>query len=201
MSVLRALDRYLTKAVTWLLLLFFVLMLGIAALQVVLRVLLHTGIIWGDIAARHMVLWVGFFGAYMATREDKHFHIDVLTRFLSPQLKGWFAAFSDLFAIVICYLMVQASLTFINVGMDADSMLFLQVSQRAAAWIVPLGFGLIMLQFMFRMIENVVAAIRGGRPGGGGSPELPSDTTPLADSAPPGPGQVPPVAGQAGGAS
>lgn len=161
MSVLRSFDRVLTKVVTWLLLFFFVMMLGIAALQVLLRLFLHTGIIWGDIAARHMVLWVGFFGAYMATREDKHFHIDVLTRFLHPKLKAWFGAFSDLFAIVICYFMLQASLTFVEVGMDADSMLFLQVPQRAAAIIVPLGFGLMLIQFLLRMIENIVRGVRG----------------------------------------
>ena len=161
MSVLRAFDRFLTKAVTWLLMFFFVMMLGIAALQVLLRLFLHTGIPWGDIAARHMVLWVGFFGAYMATREDKHFHIDILTRFLHPKLKAWFAAFSDLFAIVICYFMLQASLTFVSVGMDADSMLFLQVPQRAVAIIVPLGFGLILIQFLLRMIENIVRGVRG----------------------------------------
>jgi len=186
--IVRLLDRIVTKLITWLLVLFFVLMLGIAALQVLLRLFFHTGILWGDIAARHMVLWVGFFGAYMATRDDKHFHIDVLTRFLSPRVRGWFAAFSDLFAIVICYFMVQASLTFIDVGMDADSMLFLQVSQRAAAAIVPLGFGLIMLQFIFRMIESVAAAIRGGKPDGGGTPQMPADTTPMAGSIPPSPG-------------
>jgi TRAP-type C4-dicarboxylate transport system permease small subunit len=161
MNVLRAFDRFLTKAVTWLLMFFFVMMLGIAALQVLLRLFFHTGIPWGDIAARHMVLWVGFFGAYMATREDKHFHIDILTRFLHPKLKAWFAAFSDLFAIVICYFMLQASLTFVEVGMDADSMLFLQVPQRAAAIIVPLGFGLILIQFLLRMIENIVRGVRG----------------------------------------
>jgi TRAP-type C4-dicarboxylate transport system permease small subunit len=161
MNVLRTFDRILTKAVTWLLMFFFVMMLGIAALQVLLRLFFHTGITWGDIAARHMVLWVGFFGAYMATREDKHFHIDILTRFLHPKLKSWFAAFSDLFAIVICYFMLQASLTFVSVGMDADSMLFLQVPQRAVAIIVPLGFGLILVQFLLRMIENIVRAIRG----------------------------------------
>jgi TRAP-type C4-dicarboxylate transport system permease small subunit len=161
MSLLRSLDRVLTKVVTWLLLFFFVMMLGIAALQVLLRLFLHTGIPWGDIAARHMVLWVGFFGAYMATREDKHFHIDILTRFLHPKLKAWFASFSDLFAIVICYFMLQASLTFVEVGMDADSMLFLQVPQRAVAIIVPLGFGLMLIQFLLRMIENIVRAVRG----------------------------------------
>lgn len=166
MRFLRALEKILTKAVTWLLVFFFVVMLGIAAVQVLLRIFFHSGVIWGDIAARHMVLWVGFFGAYMATREDKHFHIDVLTRFLSPKLKAWFSAFSDLFAIVICYFMLQASLTFVEVGMDADSMLFLQVPQRAAAVIVPLGFCLIMIQFLLRMIENIAGALRGPAPEG-----------------------------------
>jgi TRAP-type C4-dicarboxylate transport system permease small subunit len=161
MRLLRTLERILTKVVTWLLVLFFVLMLGIAALQVVLRIGFHTGLLWGDIAARHLVLWVGFFGAYMATREDKHFHIDVLTRFLHPTLKAWFSVLSDLFAIVICYFMMQASLTFIDVGMEADSMLFLMISQRAAAYIVPIGFGLIMIQFFLRMIENIARALRG----------------------------------------
>jgi TRAP-type C4-dicarboxylate transport system permease small subunit len=45
--------------------------------------------------------------------------------------------------------------------MDADSMLFLQVPQRAVAIIVPLGFGLMLIQFLLRMIENIVRAIRG----------------------------------------
>jgi TRAP-type C4-dicarboxylate transport system permease small subunit len=35
------------------------------------------------------------------------------------------------------------------------------VPQRAAAIIVPLGFGLILIQFFLRMIENIVRAVRG----------------------------------------
>ncbi|HUI64093.1 MAG TPA: TRAP transporter small permease subunit [Bacteroidota bacterium] len=166
MKHLRMLDRALSGAITALLVLFFVAMLSIAALQVILRLFFHTGILWGDIAARHMVLWVGFFGAYMATREDKHFHIDMLTRFLHVRLRAYFSAFSDLFAVFICYLLFRASLTFIYEGMDADEMLFMQVSQRAAAIIVPAGFALIMLQFLIRMIENVARALRPGEQGG-----------------------------------
>jgi TRAP-type C4-dicarboxylate transport system permease small subunit len=60
--------------------------------------------------------------------------------------------------------MLQASVTFIEVGMDADSMLFLQISQRMAAMILPVGFGLIMVQFLLRMIVNVVAGVHGPAP-------------------------------------
>jgi TRAP-type C4-dicarboxylate transport system permease small subunit len=48
--------------------------------------------------------------------------------------------------------------------MDADSMLFLQISQRMAAMILPVGFGLIMVQFLLRMIVNVVAGVHGPAP-------------------------------------
>jgi TRAP-type C4-dicarboxylate transport system permease small subunit len=162
--ILKLVDHTITTLVTWCLLLLFVGMVGIAALQVLLRIFFQSGILWGDVAARHMVLWVGFLGAYMATREDKHFHIDVLTRFLPVRFRSWLGALSDLFAVVICYLLLQASLTFIEVGMDPEAMLFPHVTERNAAMILPVGFGLIMLQFLLRMIANIFTAIGGSVP-------------------------------------
>jgi len=161
MKNLRTFDRALTSVVMACLVVAFAVMLGLAAVQVFLRGAFHTGLLWGDVAARHLVIWVGFFGAYLATQENKHFHIDILTRFLSQRLRLWFAAFSDLFAAVICYLLMQASLTYLNVGLDSDSTAFLDIPQRTVAMIVPVGFGLIMVQFLLRMVESIVQAVRG----------------------------------------
>jgi TRAP-type C4-dicarboxylate transport system permease small subunit len=161
MKILRTFDRALTSIVMALLVTAFAIMLGLAAVQVFLRGVFHTGLLWGDVAARHLVIWVGFFGAYLATRENKHFHIDILTRFLSQRLRLWFAAFSDLFAAVICSLLMRASLTYLTVGMDAESTLFLGIPQRTVAMIVPIGFGLIMVQFLLRMVECIIQAVRG----------------------------------------
>ena len=164
MKIIRVLDKGLTTLVTAVLVLSFAVMLGLAATQVILRGVFHTGILWGDVAARHLVIWVGFFGAYLATREDKHFHIDVLTRFLGPRARVWFAACSDLFASVICCFLVRASWTFVTVGMDPEAILFLHIPQSAVAMVVPGGFALIMVQFLLRMVESVNRAL-------GGSPE------------------------------
>lgn len=161
MTFLRAVDRGLSLVVTTCLVMAFSVMLGLAVFQLVLRGIFHGGLLWGDVAARHLVLWVGFFGAYLATQENKHFRIDVLTRFLNPRVRLWFAAFSDLFAAVICYFLFQASLTFVHVGMDPDAMLFLQVPQQAVAYIVPIGFALIMVQFLIRMAFSISTALKG----------------------------------------
>jgi TRAP-type C4-dicarboxylate transport system permease small subunit len=162
--VIRQIDRALTAIVMVFLICAFSLMLGLAVLQVFLRGTLHTGIVWGDVAARQLVIWVGFFGAYLATRSKKHFRIDVLTRFLGPRLRLWFNAFSDLFAALICFFLVIASWTFVTVGLDPSATLFLGIPQTAAATIVPGGFGLIMAQFLLRTIDGLATAIRGAPP-------------------------------------
>ncbi len=159
MKVLRAFDRGLMAVVGGLLVLSFTVMLVLAALQVILRFFFQTGILWGDVAARSLVLWVGFFGAYIATRENKHFRIDVLTRFLAPRLRLWLSAFSDLFGAAVCYFLLQASRTFVLVGIDPESKAFLGIPQAVIAIIVPAGFALILLQFLLRMVESIAAAL------------------------------------------
>jgi len=161
MKALRAFDRALTAFVNAFLLLSFSIMLGLAALQVLLRFFFHIGILWGDVAARNLVIWVGFFGAYLATRENKHFRIDVLTRLVPLRIRSWLFAFTDLFAAVISYFLFQASLNFVRLGIDPEAIAFLGISQTVVAMIVPIGFGLIIVQFLIRTVESVVAAVRG----------------------------------------
>lgn len=161
MKQLHALDRALTAVVNALLVLGFAVMLGLAALQVFLRFFFHTGILWGDVAARNLVIWVGFFGAYIATRENKHFRIDVLTRLLRPGIRAWLFALTDVFAAVISSFLLSASLTFVRVGIDPESTLFLQIPQTVAAMILPVGFGLIVVQFLIRAVDSVAMAVRG----------------------------------------
>jgi TRAP-type C4-dicarboxylate transport system permease small subunit len=161
MTILRAIDRGLTSVINGLLVLSFTVMLGLAATQVFLRFFFHIGILWGDIAARNLVIWVGFFGAYLATRENKHFRIDVLTRLLPLRLRLWLFALTDVFAGVVCYFLLRASMNFVSIGIDPDSVAFLHIPQTVVASIVPIGFGIIILQFLLRAIESAVTALRG----------------------------------------
>jgi len=160
MTVLTKIERALSAAVTAFLVLTFTIMLGLAAVQVFLRFFFHTGILWGDVAARHLVVWVGFFGAFLAARENKHFRIDVLTRFVPWRFRQWLAAFTDLFAAVISSFLLRASITFVDVGIDPDAVAFFHIPQTAVAWIVPAGFGLLSLEFLLRAAQSVASAIR-----------------------------------------
>ena len=63
--------------------------MGLALYQIVLRNIIGTGIVWGDILIRLMVLWLGMVGAMAATRQRKHISVDLVTRFLSPDGDGF----------------------------------------------------------------------------------------------------------------
>jgi TRAP-type C4-dicarboxylate transport system permease small subunit len=161
MKVIGLIDRGLTAIVTALLVCSFTLMFGLSVSQVLLREIIHATTLWGDLAARHLVIWVGFFGAYLASRGKRHFHIGFLHRFMGPRSRPWFDLAADLFAAVICALLVAAGWTFVTLGLDPAAVLFLGIPQTAAALIVPVGFGLMMLQFLLRTIQGLVKAVRG----------------------------------------
>ena len=160
---LTRIDRVLSIAVTSVLVCAFAVMLGLAALQLLLRGTFHYSISWGDIASRQMVIWVGFLGAFLATRGGKHFRIDVLTRLFPPRARGWVTAVSDLFAAAVCLFLVRAAMTFVTAGLDPNAILLLGIPQTAAAMIVPTGFALIALQLLLRTVEGAAGAVRGPR--------------------------------------
>jgi TRAP-type C4-dicarboxylate transport system permease small subunit len=95
-------DRMLRRAVDTLLVALFAVMLGLSAIQIVLRYVLGTGMPWAEVASRNLVLWVGLLGAVLATAHTKHFQLDVLTRFLNEQLKRWFDVFAESFGAIVC---------------------------------------------------------------------------------------------------
>jgi len=81
-KILQTVDSGLAYVETGLIILILGSMVLLSFLQVLMRNFFDTGILWGDIFLRHLVLWVGFIGASLATREEKHINIDLLTRLI-----------------------------------------------------------------------------------------------------------------------
>jgi TRAP-type C4-dicarboxylate transport system permease small subunit len=159
LKLVNLLDRVIAQAVQAAMMLLFTVMLGLSVTQIVLRYFFHTSIFWGDIVARQTVIWVGFFGAIFAVREDKHFKIDILTRFLGTRSRNWFIVFSYVFSAAICVLLAKSAITFITTGLETDTTGDSPVSLAFAASIIPIGFGLMAVQFLIRSIQSAHEAL------------------------------------------
>jgi TRAP-type C4-dicarboxylate transport system permease small subunit len=157
-----------SNALSWIERSLLVLMLAVitllAFLQVILRNVFSEGILWADPLLRHMVLWMGFLGASLATQKEKHITIDLMTRFFRPPLTHLIRIATNLFASGVCWFLSQAGWTFLQNERDSGDILFTIGSYNFPAWwfqiIIPIGFGLMTFRFLIAAIEHSVKAVR-----------------------------------------
>ena len=122
-------------------------MVGLAVLQIFLRILFSTGIIWGDVALRHLVLWLGLVGAVLATRESRHIAIDILPRILKGRITVFLGLFIDFFSAFIGILLARAGLIFVRDEFLSQASPFLGIPGWVLAVIFPLAFSTIAFHF------------------------------------------------------
>jgi len=164
MKYLQAVSRALNVLERFLIVLLLGVMVVLAFAQVILRNFFDSGLLWGDPFLRHLVLWIGFLGASLATQQEKHINIDLLTRFASPKIVNIFHIATNLFAALVCYYLMSAGWTFLQSEMESHEALFSIGETAFAAWwfqtVIPAGFGLMSFRFFIRSIEHVMEAIR-----------------------------------------
>lgn len=133
----------------------FVLMVGTAVSQILMRNLLGGGIVWGEILVRILVLWIGLVGAMVASRKGKHISIDVLNRYLPPRAKGIAKAGVELFTALVCAIAAFYSLRFVLVDFDDGGRAFAQVPVWLCESVIPVAFSVIALRHFLSFLINI----------------------------------------------
>ena len=138
-------------------------MILVAFSQIVLRNLLSTGLAWGDPFVRNLVLWVGFIGAALATKEGKHITIDVVSRWMSPLGRDLIGFLTHLFSSFICGLLTFAALKFIKNEIQMENIAFWGIPAWIPEIILPVIFGLMTLRFGLRSFRNLSTVMKMGK--------------------------------------
>jgi len=139
-------------------------MILIAFLQIVLRNLFFTGLSWGDPLVRNLVLWVGFIGAALATKEGKHINIDVFSRWMPTLGKGLIEFLTQLFSFFICGLLTFSALKFNKNEAQMGTVTFLGIPAWIPEIILPVIFTLMALRFGLRSFKNLsMRGYQGGK--------------------------------------
>lgn len=131
-------------------------MIFVAFVQIVLRNVLSTGLAWGDALVRNLVLWTGFIGAAVATREGKHISMDVVSRWVSPKKRVGIEIITNGFSLSVCAFLTFAALKFVRNEIQMKSVLFLNVPSWASEIILPLTFGVMTFRFCLRFLKGIL---------------------------------------------
>ncbi|HHH44392.1 MAG TPA: TRAP transporter small permease [Gammaproteobacteria bacterium] len=150
MSFLQRLRDGLVRMETWLAAISLLLLLALALLQILVRNLFDAGFADADTLTRYLVLYVTFFGAAVAIDRDRHIKIDVCCTLLNPvTLRKLYRPLRALAALV-CAFFTEAAVRF-----WLDSWQYAPEHERwlvLVSLILPLGFGLLTIQFVLASI-------------------------------------------------
>ena len=114
--------------------------ISLGLLQVLWRNLLAGGLFWADEFLQHLVLWLGFLGASLATRAQRHLYIDLFVRLTPERWRRPLRLVVHSAALLVCVLLTQAAWTFVRSEYAAGTVLTCGVPTWTAQSIIPLGF-------------------------------------------------------------
>ncbi len=139
----------------WTIVLMMVLLVLFALYQIVLRNFFSTGIVWGDIFLRHVVLWIGFLGACRATAEDKHIHIDLSALISTRWLRSLLGLLRVVFLSAVCTVLFYASWIFLGDEKSSGYFAFLDIPYWWLQTIFPLSFLVMTLRSLSQLWRNL----------------------------------------------
>jgi TRAP-type C4-dicarboxylate transport system permease small subunit len=148
------LDEIIARAEQFMLAIMLSSMILIAFLQIVLRNFFATGLSWADPMVRYLVLWAGFTGAALATREGRHIKIDVLSQWLPGLSKRIVRLITNLFSFFICGVLTYAAFVFIRNEAQISGTTFLGIPVWIPELIICISFGLMALRFGFHALGD-----------------------------------------------
>jgi len=155
---IKRLDSVIEWTEGWLVCLILAEMILLAFAQVILRNIFSFGYAWIEELLRVSVLWVGFLGASLAIKQERHINIDVLSRTIPEQYKPVLKTIINLVLFGVCLTLLLASVEYIRVEKE-----FGEISDQlhAPVWILqlifPFLFGLGCFRFTVQTIESLIS--------------------------------------------
>ena len=136
-------------------------MVTLAFAQVILRHF-SLGLLWGETALKHLVLWTGFMGAALAAASEKHFAWEAAHVGAPQRLKPWLRLSANLSGAVITALLLKASWTYVLDDRAAGAELMTVAGVVVPSWIasagIPLGFALVLTHLLFKSVDAAAEA-------------------------------------------
>jgi len=124
----------------------------LAVLQIFLRNFFDSGIVWGDVLLRIIVLWIGMFGAMYASRNNEHINIEIGLKYLSKKIKPYVQAVVFLFTAAVCGIVAWYSVSFVLIEYQDGASAFSKVPVWLTEVIIPVAFINISLRYLISTI-------------------------------------------------
>ncbi len=152
---LKIVDNLFDKAEKVLLISILSFVIGLSFLQVIMRNFFEGGFVWGDVFLRHMVLWLGLIGASVATKENRHINIDIVSRLLKAKSKIIVNLLVSLISVYVCWLLLMSSIKFVSAEKEFGTTIFSDTPAWIFQSIFPIAFSIMEFRFVLNIFNNL----------------------------------------------
>jgi len=156
MRFVKAFERGLNVALRWFCIILFALLVLLVCWQVFVRLVLHSGNAWTEVAARIIFIWQGLIGAAYVIGEKDDVAIDFFVRKLPASIvKGVEILVHLIIGFFAAWIMVYGGGLVSKSGWS-DTVQLLPVSAGVISLAVPIAGGIIVLYTIIHIIETIV---------------------------------------------
>ena len=153
---IRRLKKRAAQLESWFLVLLFCSTLVLAFGQILLRSIFNTTFPWTDPAIRHLVLWVGLWGALWTTRNGNHLKIEIAKHWLPPHLRLIAQLIVSSFSSTVCLILSWQSIRFIR-----DEITYVTESIGGVElWVFQLVFPAVFTLMAIHFIQIISHCVR-----------------------------------------
>jgi TRAP-type C4-dicarboxylate transport system permease small subunit len=135
-------------------------MSGMAVMQIILRNIFESGILWGDTFVRILVLWVGLVGAMAASRKNEHISVDIIKQYLPKRWKDSVSSIVMFFTALVCLVTAGYSLKFVLSEFEYSGVAFAHVPLWICMVIIPFAFMVIAVRYFLQSISHFIRSMR-----------------------------------------
>ncbi|MBC5809523.1 MAG: TRAP transporter large permease subunit [Candidatus Eremiobacteraeota bacterium] len=135
--------------------------IGILALGVFMRYVVHDAFIWTDELATVLLLWLAMLGSVVAYRRGEHIRLTAVLRRVSARTREILEAVSSVIIVIFVIELVPASFAFFKLQMS-DLTPALSIPRSYIVLAIIVGLGLILVLALLRLSEcdpKVVATV------------------------------------------
>lgn len=159
--IFQALDK---NAERWLLLVFYVMLVGTMFIEVIRREVFSYSSIWGEEMVRYAFIYLAWVGAAAAVKERGHIRIDVILNYVPNTMKTLIYMLGDGIMFMVAMVALYYSWESVAVSWKFGSVTHgLRISQVWFLFAVPFGFALVTLRLVQSFLRDL-SDLRGGRP-------------------------------------
>ena len=122
-------------------------------MQVVFRYFFHSPLSWSEELARFSMIWITFFGASIAFKENSLSRVDLLVEMMPKTIKKALFIITDLIMLVITTMLFKYSVDLVKLpGTIMQKSAGLHLPMPIVYICAPIGLGILMVQIIIRCI-------------------------------------------------